>query len=260
MSKPSASRIAGADLGERVLGADAAGEAGGDAQQVFDGHAVAVALLGGLRVLDRQRGVRGDGGEHVELGPDGQAARQRLVERQDAEQGVVLAVQRNEQAVLGPPRLGSVAGACLGDPGDHAVAPVVVLVANDVGAVAGEARVEHLLPRRARVRGAHERGAALVGGAVHDADLEVVEGGTVEVDHDDPPAQRVRDRASDRLEHRLQAPALAHRVRDVEQPTQMRKRSWVTRRGVRRGLLVGHHRPYRPVASRASLSAVFAAV
>ena len=39
---------------------------------------------------------------------------------------------------------------------------VMLLAADDVGAVAGEARVEHLLPRRARVRGAQERRAALV--------------------------------------------------------------------------------------------------
>ena len=62
-----------ADGVEHLLRRVAAGELGGHAQEVLDGGAVAAALGGALGLLDRDRDVRGDGAEELELdlGRDG---------------------------------------------------------------------------------------------------------------------------------------------------------------------------------------------
>ena len=56
-----------ADRVEHLLAECAAGELGGDAQEVLDRGAVAAPLGGALGLLERDRDVRGDGAEQLEL-------------------------------------------------------------------------------------------------------------------------------------------------------------------------------------------------
>ena len=93
---------------EHLLRAGARAQLGGDPQQVLDGGAMAHALLGALRVLDRHRGVGGDGAEDLELVVAGAPAGERLVDREDAEHGAVGCAQRHEQRILGVPGVGPV--------------------------------------------------------------------------------------------------------------------------------------------------------
>jgi hypothetical protein len=97
-------------------------------------------------VLDGHRGVRGDGAEDLELVLARAAAGQRLVDRQDAEQGAVGRAQRYEQRVLGVPGVGRVADGQVGDEPRAAARPFDRSVGDEIGPVALEARVEEVLP------------------------------------------------------------------------------------------------------------------
>ena len=61
--------------------------------------------LGGLGLLDRDRDVRGDGAEQLELDLGGAAAGERLVDRDDAEHLAGRGPQRHHQRVVGMPRV-----------------------------------------------------------------------------------------------------------------------------------------------------------
>ena len=80
-----------------------------DGEQMFERVAVRLRARGLLCRLHRERGVLGDGDEHVDLVAARLAPGDRLVDGEDAEQLAVRAAHRREQRVVRMPRVRVVA-------------------------------------------------------------------------------------------------------------------------------------------------------
>ena len=181
--------------------------------------------------LDRDRDVRGDGAEQLELDLGGAAAGDGLVDRDDAEHLAGRGPQRDHQRVVGVPRARLVDDRdvrCVGP--QPVAAPVVLAGGHEVGAVAEEARGEQRVPVGPARGLAHQQLARLLV-AEHDDDLEVVPGRAVEVDDDRAIAERAGDGGGHRGEHRRERVAGAHGRGDVEQTAQAVERCGVTEPG-----------------------------
>jgi hypothetical protein len=209
------------------------GQARGDLEQLGEGRAQARRGSRHLRVLERARDVERERREHRDLRVLGPAAGLGLVDGEDPEHVPVGVHERDDEGVVRAPRVRRVDARELGHVRER-VLPVLLLLADQVGAVAQEALVEVRRPGVPRSRLAKQlraRGLA----AVHGDDLEVVLGRAVEVDHDGVEAERLGDRPGDLVEEPRELAARANEPRDVEEATQVRE-------GVQRGV---HGRPVR---------------
>ena len=154
-------------------------------------------------------------------------------------------MERHEDLVLRPPRVGGVDRLDVGDdPLAGLLVPVDLAVVDEVRPAVAEALGEHRLPVLPRVRGAEQRGAQRLV-AVDGADDEVVPRLAIEVDDDGVEAERLRDRGGDRLERARQLVGALDRARGVElrvQSGEGRERAALPRRVAGRGLRdgVGH--------------------
>ena len=212
-----------AHLGEQRVRVPRLVQAGRDVEQPFERVAVRLGARGLLRRLDGDRGVLGDGDEHVDLVAARLAAGERLVDGEDAEQPAVAAAHRHEERVVGVPGAGVVAHLevrCV-----HAarvLVPVELAGRDDVGAALQEALVEQRLPVVDLADLAEQRLARPVA-AVDGADHEVVPFAAVEVDDDRPERERVRHRPRDRQEEVGQLVAGSDQPRHLEQSAQTRE-------------------------------------
>jgi hypothetical protein len=141
----------------------------------------------------------------------------RLVDRDHTEELVLRAQEWHEQRVLGMPRARILGDGKVGRvDGTVRRGPVEVALPDRVRSGVREALVEQPVPRLARVETAEQR--LLRGGVpVHGDHLEVVPGGTVEVDRHGAEPGRLADRARDLAEGRREVAARASEMVDLEQ-------------------------------------------
>jgi hypothetical protein len=203
---------------------------------MLEGRPVAPDLRAPLQLLDRVRGLRRHRAQKVEVLVARPAAGDRLVDREDAEQPALGMCQRDEQAVVGIPRVRRVAhGSRRREARQLDALPVDLGVVHEIGAAVQEALLEQRRPVVPRARRPEQR-ALRLGVPVHGGDLEVVPRGAVEVDHDRLPAEARRDRRGDRVEQLLELALAANEVRELEQGPDLRKRRGaVLREPQRRG-------------------------
>ena len=106
-SKPSASEIAAHTCAEQRRRVGRLVQRRRDGEQPLERVAVRLRARAFLRGLDGERRVLGDGDEDVDLVAARPAARDRLVDREDAEQLAVRPAHRHEQRVVRMPGVGS---------------------------------------------------------------------------------------------------------------------------------------------------------
>ena len=182
-----------------------------------------------LRGLHREGCVLGDGDKDVDLVTARPAARDRLVDREDAEQLAVRPTHRREQRVVRMP-----CGRVVGDNevrrvrGAADCIPVELAGREEVRAALQESRVEERLPFGRRLNLAEQRGARVVA-PVDRRDDEVVPLAPVQVDHHRPERERVGDGAGDRGEQLRQLLAGSDEARYFEQPAEPRENRGLAR-------------------------------
>lgn len=193
-----------------------------DVEELREGLTVLRGRRELLRGLDRDGEMGGERGHRLELLVARPEPGHGLVDREDAEHGARAADERDEQRVVGLPRVRVVERQEVRHVRGR-VLRVDLLGRHEERAVALEARVEVGVPRLVRRARAEEGGARVVG-AVHRDDLEVVPRGAVGVDGDGAVAEDVGDRAGGGVEELLQLRLRAHEARDLEEAGEVRER------------------------------------
>ena len=151
--------------------------------------------------LEGKRRVVDEGDEYVEVVVRGPPAGDGLVHRDDPEQEASLVAHRNEERVLGIPRVGVARPPSLRHVARPERVPVDRAARHDVGATPLEALGEEHRPVVAGPRVAEQHRLRLLV-PVHRRHLEVVPLGPVEVDGDGPVAERLADGSGDSVEQR----------------------------------------------------------
>jgi hypothetical protein len=185
------------DLGVRGLARDLRRHR----EQRLESALVPVRLSGLACRLDCERRVVGERDEDVELLVGGPTAADRLVHGDDSEQQATLVAHRDEECVLGIPRVGMARARSLRNVARPERAPVDRSARDVVGAAPLEAVGEEHRPVLAGTRIAEQRRPSLRV-PVHGRDLEVVPLRPIEVDRDGPVAERLADGSGDSVEQR----------------------------------------------------------
>ncbi len=195
------------------------GELRRDGEQLLERGAMAARLGGAVGLLEGEGGVTADGDEEVELHAGRAPAGDGLTERDDREDVAVRVAAGDEQLVTRTPAVVLVAQVRRRPDearADGGVVPVDRALGDEVRPALVEALVEDEVDPGGRVGRAEQRLAHLVR-AEDDGGLVVVKLRAVDVDDDAGEADRVREDARDRVEHRRDALVAADHARDVHQ-------------------------------------------
>ena len=154
-----------------------------------------------VRRLDGKRCVVGERDEHLEVAVGGPPAAQRLVDRDDPEQDAPLVAHRDEEPVLGIPRVGMTRTPSSRSVGVSERVPVDGTGRHEVGAAPLEPLREQNGPGVAGLGVAEQRRPRVLV-SVHRRNLEVVPLGLVEVHRDGAVAERFADGPGNGFEQR----------------------------------------------------------